>query len=371
MIAAAQTPKELRRTPLFDFHIQRGGKMIDFAGWSLPVEYPTGIIAEHKHCRTAAALFDVSHMGQLILRGDNPARALEALVPSAIEGLKPGKARYSVLTNDDGGILDDLIISNTGDELFLVVNAATRERDIGHLSGRLRGIDVIELPDRALLAVQGPASPEVVAELMPAALALKFMETTAVNVFGASCRLSRLGYTGEDGFELSMPSSHAAQICLALLESKLIQPAGLGARDTLRLEAGLCLYGQDIDEGTSPVEAQLSWVIQKRRREEGGFPGAQRILAELTAGTKRKLVGVRPRGRASARLGAEITSIDGVFIGVVTSGGFSPTLEAPISMGYMNSACAEPGREVGLRVRNQLLPAVVTELPFVPHRYKR
>lgn len=371
MTVAAHALKELRRTPLFDLHIQRGGKMVDFAGWSLPVEYPTGIVAEHKHCRAAAALFDVSHMGQLVLKGDNPARALEALVPSVIEGLKPGKARYSVLTNDAGGILDDLIISNTGDELFLVVNAATRERDIRHLAGRLRGLELIELSDRALLAIQGPASPEVMKELVPAAPALKFMETTAVEVLGAKCRLSRLGYTGEDGFELSVPASHAADICLALLQNNLVQPAGLGARDTLRLEAGLCLCGQDIDEGTSPVEAQLSWVIQKRRREGGGFPGAQRILGELTGGTKRKLVGLRPTGRAPARHGVEITSSAGDAVGIVTSGGFSPTLGMPISMGYVSSTHAEPGSEVGLRVRNQLHPAVVTELPFVPHRYKR
>jgi aminomethyltransferase len=368
---AAQAAKELRRTPLYDVHIQRGGKMVDFAGWSLPVEYPTGIVAEHKHCRAAAALFDVSHMGQLVLKGGNPARAIEALVPSAIEGLKPGKARYSVLTNDGGGIIDDLIISNTNDALFLVINAATRERDIRHLASRLPGVELVEIADRALLAIQGPASQEVLAGLIPATLALNFMETTAVEVLGVMCRVSRLGYTGEDGFELSVPASHAADICVALLDNKLIRPAGLGARDTLRLEAGLCLYGQDIDEGTSPVEAQLSWVMQKRRREEGGFPGAQRILGELTAGPKRKLVGVRPTGRAPARHGVEITGATGEAIGAVTSGGFSPTLGAPISIGYVSSAYAEPGTEVGLRVRNQLLPAVVTAVPFVPHRYKR
>jgi aminomethyltransferase len=368
---AAHAAKELRRTPLFDVHIQRGGKMVDFAGWSLAVEYPTGIVAEHKQCRATAAVFDVSHMGQLLLKGDNPARALEALVPSALEGLKPGKARYSVLTNDAGGILDDLIISNTGDELFLVVNAATRERDIRHLASRLPSLDIVELADRALLAIQGPASPQVVAELMPGAPALNFMETMAVEVLGVKCRVSRLGYTGEDGFELSVPATHAADIGLALLDNELIRPAGLGARDTLRLEAGLCLYGQDLDESTSPVEAQLSWVIQKRRREEGGFPGARRILGELSEGPKRKLVGLRPQGRAPARHGVEITSPTGEAIGAVTSGGFSPTLGAPISIGYVSSAYAEPGSEVGLRVRHQLLPAIVTELRFVPHRYKR
>ena len=371
MTVAAHALKELRRTPLFDFHVQHSGKMVDFAGWSLPVEYPTGIVTEHKHCRAAAAIFDVSHMGQLELRGDNPGRAIEQLVPSAIEGLQPGKARYSVLTNDAGGILDDLIISNTGNELFLVVNAATRERDIQHLAGRLKGLEIVVLSDRALLAIQGPASPEIIAPLMPAAPALRFMETTAVEALGVKCRVSRLGYTGEDGFELSVPASHAADMCLALLKNPLLRPAGLGARDTLRLEAGLCLYGRDIDEATSPIEARLLWVIQKRRREQGGFPGAARILGELHGGAKRQLVGLRPTGRAPARHGVEITSSAGEAIGIVTSGGFSPTLGAPISIGYVSSAYAKPGSEVGLRVRNQYHPAVVTELPFVPHRYRR
>lgn len=371
MTVATQAAKELRRTPLYDIHVQHGGKIVDFAGWSLPVEYSTGIVSEHQQCRAAAALFDVSHMGQLTLKGNNPARAIEELVPSAIEGLQPGKARYTVLTNDGGGILDDLIISNTGTELFVVVNAATREPDIHHLDSRLNGVELGELSDRALLAIQGPASPEVIAQLIPAALALKFMETMAVEALGVKCRVSRLGYTGEDGYELSVPASHAADIWLALLKNPLLRPAGLGARDTLRLEAGLCLYGHDIDDTTSPIEAQLSWVIQKRRRDQGGFLGAERILGELTAGPKRKLVGVRPAGRAPARRGAEIASPAGEAIGAVTSGGFSPTLGRPISIGYVTSDYAEPGTEVSLCVRNQLLPGVVTALPFVPHRYKR
>ena len=360
-----------RKTPLYDLHVELSGKVVDFAGWELPVQYASGIVAEHKQCREKAALFDVSHMGQVTIRGDNAATALEALVPSAIATLKPGKARYTVLTNDAGGIRDDLIVSNAGDHLFVVVNAAMRDQDIAHMRAHLGGFEVTELLDRALVAVQGPAAVNVVSNLAPAAAELTFMATFETDILGHNCRISRLGYTGEDGFEISMPADHAIEIARALLAHDDCAPAGLGARDSLRLEAGLCLYGHDIDTETSPVEAQLPWIIQKRRRENGGFPGADRILRELTDGPTRKLVGLRPQGRAPAREGCEIQSIEGAVIGKVTSGGFAPTLGTPVSIGYVAAEQASPGINVNLIVRGKPQPAEVVSLPFVPHNYKR
>ena len=366
---ADETPS--KRTPLYDLHIELGGKMVEFAGWDMPVQYPDGIIAEHTQCREKAVLFDVSHMGQVILKGDTAARALEALVPSVIDGLKPGAARYTVFTNEAGGILDDLIVSNVGEDLFAVVNASMRDQDITHMRANLDGVDVIELTDRALVAVQGPSAEAVVAALAPQAADLTFMETTEADMLGAACRISRLGYTGEDGFEISMPDERAVEITRALLDHEDCAPAGLGARDSLRLEAGLCLYGNDIDTETSPVEAQIRWIIQKRRREEGGFPGAERILRDLADGPARKLVGIKPDGRAPARHGVEITGPDGSKIGDVTSGGFGPTLGGPLSMGYVTSAHAEPGSAINLLVRGKAMPATVVALPFVAHNYKR
>ena len=360
-----------RRTPLYDLHVELGGKVVDFAGWELPIQYPTGIVAEHKQCREKAALFDVSHMGQVMLRGEDVADRFEALVPSAIKTLKPGKARYTVFTNDAGGIRDDLIAANVGDGLFVVVNGAVRDQDIAYMRAQLDGCEVEEYLDRALVAVQGPAAVSVVAALAPAAADLSFMETTEADILGHNCRVSRLGYTGEDGFEISMPADQAINICRALLAHEDCAPAGLGSRDSLRLEAGLCLYGHDIDTETSPIEAQLGWIIQKRRREEGGFPGAERILSELTSGPSRKLVGLRPQGRAPAREGCEIQTHDGGTIGQVTSGGFAPTLGSPISIGYVAAEHATPGETVNLMVRGKPLAAEVVTLPFVPHNYKR
>ncbi len=357
-------------TPLYDMHLALGGKMVGFAGYAMPVNYPSGIMAEHKQCREQAALFDVSHMGQVELRGTGAAKALERLVPSAVEGLKPGKARYSVFTNAAGGILDDLIISNAGDHLYLVVNASMRHQDVAHLRAHLGEVELVERNDRALVAVQGPKAEAVVAGLAPEAAGLAFMETCEARILGAPCRLSRLGYTGEDGYEIALPAERAREIAEALLENEACAPAGLGARDSLRLEAGLCLYGNDIDQTTSPVEAQIQWIIQKRRREEAGFPGAERILRELAEGPARKLVGLQPEGRAPARAGTEIAQ-EGRIVGQVTSGGFGPTLGAPISIGYLESALAEPGTKVDLMVRGKAQPAEVVALPFVPHRYKR
>ncbi len=362
---------EPRRTPLYDLHVGLGGKMVDFAGWEMPVQYPMGIMGEHAQCREQAALFDVSHMGQVELRGEAAAKALEALVPSNIDGLKEGKARYTVFTNAEGGIMDDLIVSNAGDHLFVVVNAAMRSQDIPHMREKLDGVELVELTDRALVAVQGPKAEAVVGGLCPVACDLKFMETTVAAINGVPCRISRLGYTGEDGYEISMPAVHAIEISKAFLANEDCAPAGLGARDSLRLEAGLCLYGNDIDATTSPVEAQIAWLIQKRRREEGGFPGAERIQRELADGPARKLVGIKPEGRAPARQGTTITNANGDELGVVTSGGFGPTVGGPVSMGYVAACEAALDAEVALIVRGKPNPARVVALPFVKQNYKR
>ncbi|MGI9437766.1 MAG: glycine cleavage system aminomethyltransferase GcvT [Geminicoccaceae bacterium] len=361
----------LQRTPLFDLHVELGGKMVEFAGWTMPVQYPAGIMAEHRQCREQAALFDVSHMGQVELHGDAVAAELEKLVPSSITTLAPGKARYTVLTNDEGGILDDLIVCNAGDHLFLVVNAAMRDQDIPHMRRQLQGTDLVEITDRALLALQGPAASTVLATLAPASTDLSFMETATMALAGADCRVSRLGYTGEDGFEISVPASAAVDLARQLLADERVAPVGLGARDSLRLEAGLCLYGNDIDAGTSPVEAQLNWIIQKRRREAGDFPGAQRILAELADGPARKLVGIRPDGRVPARDGTDICNATGEVIGKITSGGFGPTVDGPISMGYVQTDHANPETRVDLMVRGTPRPGTIVALPFTPHNYRR
>ncbi len=362
----------LRRTPLHDLHMELGGRMVGFAGWEMPVQYPMGIMEEHAQCREKAALFDVSHMAQIELRGEGAAEKLESLVPAGIATLAEGKARYTFFTDENGGILDDLIVSNAGDHLFVVVNASMRDQDIPHMRANLDGIEVIEITDRALVAVQGPKAEDVLGGLCPAVRDLKFMETTMAGIMGAQCRVSRLGYTGEDGYEISMPADRAAAISRALLLHEDCRPAGLGARDSLRLEAGLCLYGNDIDRTTSPVEANLTWAIQKRRREEGGFPGAGRILKEIAGGDPaRRLVGIRPDGRAPARAGVEIQDGAGNTLGRITSGGFGPTVGGPVAMGYVAGSHAEAGAGVNLIVRGKALPATVVTLPFVRQNYKR
>ena len=360
-----------KRTPLYSLHCELGGKMVDFAGWEMPVQYPMGIMGEHNICRTNAALFDVSHMGQVILRGPSAAKRLEALVPAALTELEVGKARYTFFTNEEGGIRDDLIISNAGDHLFLVVNASMRGQDIAYMAKALDGVEVIEILDHALIALQGPAAEQVLSAYCPVAADLKFMESVTAPINGVSCRISRLGYTGEDGFEISIPEANAEQISRLLLEDPECFPAGLGARDSLRMEAGLCLYGNDIDNKKSPVEANLSWAIQKRRRLEGGFPGAARILAELTQGASQKLVGIKPLGRAPARAGVEIQNQNGQSIGTVTSGGFGPTFGGPVAMGYVTSNQASPGNKLNLIVRGKSKPAEVCTLPFIKQKYKR
>lgn len=366
-----QERSQLRRTPLHELHIELGGRMTAFAGWEMPVQYPAGIVAEHRQCRERAALFDVSHMGQIELRGDRAAWMLESLAPADIVSLAAGKARYTFLTDEGGGILDDLIVSNAGDHLFAVVNAATREQDLSHLRAHLGEIEVTEVADSALVAVQGPAAVDVVGRLCPAARNLKFMETMIADIMETECRVSRLGYTGEDGYEISMPEGRADGITRSLLAHPDCEPAGLGARDSLRLEAGLCLYGSDMDRDTSPVEANLLWAIPARRRREGGFPGADRILREISEGPSRKLVGMRPEGRTLARAGVEIRAESGDILGKITSGGFGPTADGPVAMGYVEVGHALAGTRVYLIVRGKTLPATVVDLPFVRRNYKR
>ncbi|MCT4553149.1 MAG: glycine cleavage system aminomethyltransferase GcvT [Pelagimonas sp.] len=361
----------LKRTPLHALHQELDGKMVAFAGWDMPVQYSLGIMGEHKQCREKAALFDVSHMGQVILRGDDVAAQLERLCPQAFRTLPVGKARYGFFTNEAGGILDDLIVSNAGDHFYVVVNAALRHQDIPHMQAHLDGVEVTEIHDHALIAVQGPRAEAVVGDLCPAACALTFMETTVAEVNGIPCRVSRLGYTGEDGFEISIPEAAAPDIARALLAHDDCEPAGLGARDSLRLEAGLCLYGNDIDQTTTPVEASLVWAMQKRRREEGGFPGAARIQQDLTNGPARKLVGIKPLGRAPARQGVEVQDDAGNSIGAITSGGFGPTIGGPVAMGYVSASHSAPGTPVSLIIRGKSQPAEITALPFVPQNYKR
>lgn len=360
-----------KTTPLDALHRELGARMVDFAGWSMPVQYPKGILKEHLWTRTKASLFDVSHMGQISMPGADAAAAIESLVPADIQALKPGRARYTQFTTEDGGIIDDLIVTATDDGLYLVVNAGGRDTDLAHLREHLPGREIELLADRALLALQGPAAVNVLARLAPEVAELRFMSSIELEAAGLELRISRLGYTGEDGFEVSVAAGHAVELARTLLAAEEVQPAGLGARDSLRLEAGLCLYGHDIDRTTSPIEADLAWTIQKRRRAEGGFPGEERILAELRDGPKRRLVGIRPEGRAPAREGAPVKDEAGQAIGTLTSGGFGPTVDGPIALGYVAASAATPGTALQLEVRGKALPARVESLPFVPHRYQR
>jgi aminomethyltransferase len=361
--------------------VAAGGKMVGFAGYDMPVQYPTGIMAEHNWTRESAGLFDVSHMGQAYLIAtdgshETVARALETLIPADILALALGQQRYSQLLNDDGGILDDLMVTRHADPanagaLILVVNAACKEQDYAHIAARLPdGVVLKPRPDQALLALQGPKAAFVLAIHAPEVMDMPFMTAKDVTIEGVHAYVSRSGYTGEDGFEISLKAEDAGRIWGALLADDRVKPVGLGARDSLRLEGGLCLYGHDIDTTTSPVEGALTWSIQKRRREEGGFPGAVRIQSELRNGTKRLRVGIQPGGRQPAREGTEIFR-DGRRIGVVTSGGFGPSVNGPVGMGYVETAFATPGTDITLVVRGKELPAKVAKLPFVPNRFHR
>ena len=362
----------LLHTPLDALHRALGAKMVPFAGYDMPVQYRAGVLAEHVWTRSHAGLFDVSHMGQVRLDGTGAAAALERLVPGDIVNLKPQRQRYTLFTNDAGGILDDLMVTNAGDHLFLVVNAACKIADIAHLQANLaRDCTVTPLPDRALLALQGPEAVAALAAHAPEAAALGFMSGGAMRVAGHACFVTRSGYTGEDGFEISVAASDAEALARALLADPRVKPIGLGARDSLRLEAGLCLYGHDIDATTTVIEADLAWTIQKRRRETGGFPGAAIILRQLAEGAPRKRVGIKPDGKAPAREHTKITASAGAALGEVTSGGFGPTVGGPVAMGYVAARAAAPGTAVQLIVRDQPRPAVVAPLPFTPHRYHR
>ena len=362
----------LKRTPLYELHRARGAKMVPFAGYEMPVQYPTGIIAEHLHTRSQAGLFDVSHMGQIRLRGAGAAGALEALVPGELQALAPQRMRYTLLLNDKGGIHDDLMATRVEDGLMLVVNAACKDADLAHLQARLdRGVTIEPRFERALLALQGPAAATVLARFATGVERMPFMSAVEVSIAAVPCSLTRSGYTGEDGFEISLAADHAVGVAERLLAEPEVAPIGLGARDTLRLEAGLCLYGHDIDEVTTPIEAGLAWTIGKRRRTEGGFPGAAIILRQLAEGTARKRVGIRPDGRAPAREGTAVVDPAGKPVGQVTSGGFGPSVNAPIAMGYVDAAHSAEGTALAVVVRDVARPARVAPLPFVPTRYYR
>jgi aminomethyltransferase len=380
---AREQPPALKQTPLHALHLARGGKMVPFAFYDMPVQYSAGVLREHLHVRNAAGLFDVSHMGQIALRPksgrlEDAALALERLVPQDIVAIAPGRQRYAQFTNQAGGILDDLMVANFGDHLFLVVNAACKAEDESHLRTHLSDACVIEpLPDRALIALQGPKAESVLTKLCADAPAMRFMDSGPQRLDGIDCFVSRSGYTGEDGFEISVPAVQAEALATKLLDDSDVLPIGLGARDSLRLEAGLCLYGHDIDTATTPVEGALEWSIQKSRRNggarAGGFAGADTILSQLEKGASRRRVGLRPEGRAPVREGAPLfaDATSSEQIGTVTSGGFGPSLNAPVAMGYLPSSQAATGTTVFAEVRGQRLPMQVAPMPFVPNNYKR
>jgi len=366
------TPKPLKTLPLDAWHRAFGARMVEFAGYAMPVQYQ-GVMAEHLHCRSQAALFDVSHMGQARLTGATAAAALERLVPGDMVALKPGRQRYTLLTNEAGGILDDLMVANLGGEqLFVVVNASRKDVDFAHIAASLTaGVQLEVLEDRALLALQGPLAAEVIGRVAAEAAQLPFMGVAPIALADVPCLISRSGYTGEDGFEISVPADGARAVAQRLMDEPEVAPAGLGARDSLRLEAGLCLYGNDIDELTSPIEADLAWVVGKRRRATWDFPGATLVRDQLENGAPRYRVGIRPDGRAPARALTEIVAGDGTEAGTITSGGFGPSIGGPVAMGYVRKDLAADGTPLHLMVRGKALPARIVPLPFVPHRYAR
>ncbi|MBU8547119.1 glycine cleavage system aminomethyltransferase GcvT [Roseomonas sp. ROY-5-3] len=358
-------------TPLASLHRELGGRMVPFAGYAMPVQYPAGILTEHLHVRASAGLFDVSHMGQAELLGEGAAAALEKLTPADVQGLKPGRQRYGVLMTETGGILDDFMVANRGDRLFLVLNASRKHLDIPAIEAVLpSGVTLRPLPDRALIALQGPQAVAALATLAPGIATMKFMDFAEHSIAGVNCLVSRSGYTGEDGVEISVPAEQADMLAKALLALPGVQPAGLGARDSLRLEAGLCLYGNDLDETTSPVEANLVWTMGKRRRMAWDFQGAERCRAELDNGPSRLRIGIQPEGRQPAR-GHTPVQAGGQVVGEITSGGFGPSANAPVAMGYVARGAAADGTALELMVRGKALPGRVAALPFIPHRYAR
>ncbi len=374
--------ENLLRTPLYDLHLELGARMVPFAGYQMPVQYPLGVMKEHIFTRTSAGLFDVSHMGQVRLSPlpggtvQDVAKALETLVPFDVLDLPLHKQRYAVFTNEQGGILDDLMISNMGDSLFVVVNAACKQQDIAHMTQHLSAhCKVEELADRALLAIQGPAAAAVIARLAPETASMVFMDSKAVTLVGVPCFISRSGYTGEDGFEISVPNSHAVELARLLLAQTEVQAIGLGARDSLRLEAGLCLYGHDMDTSITPVEASLVWALSKVRRADGaragGYPGAAIVQRQLAQGVSKKRVGLQINEKVPVREGAEITDLDGKVIGKVTSGGFGPSVNAPVAMGYVEQSFAAVGTKLHAIVRGKPVAIEVAKTPFFPQRYFR
>ncbi|MDB6453625.1 glycine cleavage system aminomethyltransferase GcvT [Falsirhodobacter sp. 20TX0035] len=363
---------DLQRLPLHDLHVEHGARMVPFAGWEMPVQFE-GVMAEHLHTRAKAGLFDVSHMGQVLLKPRTDMATLaaefEALMPVSVAALAEGRQRYGLLTNDQGGIRDDLMFANRGDHFYVVVNAGCKDADIAHLTAHL-GDQVRPVTDRALLALQGPRAEDALAQLVPAVATMRFMDVLTADTLFGPLWISRSGYTGEDGFEISVPFGGAEGLARALLAMDEVAPIGLGARDSLRLEAGLCLYGHDIDEHTTPVEAGLTWAIQKSRRG-GGFAGDARILRELSDGSERLRVGLLPEGRAPMREGVALFAADGTPVGTVTSGGFGPSVGAPVAMGYVAAAHAAVGTPLFGEVRGKRLPVTVAALPFIPASYKR
>ena len=371
----------LKQTPFYDLHLELGAKMVPFAGYDMPVQYQAGVMKEHLHTRSKAGLFDVSHMGQLILRGpdyETAARALEQLIPMDVLDLEGDRQRYGFFTNEQGGILDDLMFANRGDHIFVMVNAACKDADIAHLRKHLEPeITIKELDNRALLAIQGPAAEAVMAEYHPRFAEMRFMDVDTLPIAGAECWVSRSGYTGEDGYELSIPVAAAETVARALLAHDDVEFIGLGARDSLRLEAGLCLYGHDINTETTPIAASLNWAIQKARRNNGtragGFPGADILLKQIENGASQRRVGLRPIGRAPMREGVEIFADENSAnaIGQVTSGGFGPSVEGPVAMGYVDTSLAKIGTKLYGEVRGKRQPVEVSALPFVPANFKR
>jgi len=376
----ADPAADLKTTPLNALHISLGGKMVPFAGYSMPVQYPMGVLKEHLHTRAQAGLFDVSHMGQAEIIGDDVVGAMESLIPGDLQGLGAGRIRYSTLLTEAGGIIDDLMITKPAEagaekKLFLIVNAACKETDFDHIVRRIGGrVKLTRFEDRALLALQGPSAASVLARFAAGCDAMAFMSSRLAPFAlpggkNVDVRLFRSGYTGEDGYEISIPGDQAEAVAKTLLAQAEVQPIGLGARDSLRLEAGLCLYGSDIDTTTTPVEANLSWIIGKRRKLEGGFPGAGKIIEQLNTGTQKIRVGIQPTGKAPARAHTEVLDEVGKTIGEITSGGFGPSVNKPVAMGYVDAAFATPGTKIQLVVRGQSMPAEVVALPFAPHRY--
>jgi aminomethyltransferase len=377
MTSTDQVSDSLLTTPLNALHRAAGARMVPFAGYDMPVHYPSGILAEHLHTRAAAGLFDVSHMGQAFLSGPNARARFESLVPGDLLALGPDRIRYTQLLDARGGMLDDLMVthwpagSNGDERLFLVVNAARKAHDFAHIAAHLPDLTLDILDTRALLALQGPQAAAVLERLLPGVAAQPFMSMRRVMHDGVELYVSRSGYTGEDGFEISLPGPQAEAFAQLLLADARVKLIGLGARDSLRLEAGLCLYGHDMDEATTPVEADLLWSISKRRRSDGGFPGASIVQAQIANGAPCKRIGLALDGKAPAREGAEIADSTGAIVGRVTSGGFSPSLGRPIAMGYVAAASFAPGAELAILVRGKPLPARIVSMPFVPTRYFR